>query len=443
MNTNLIIIGIIVFIIENIVTVISIFEKEYRAAKRSLIVSILLATPFLVLGLINFPYRNWIGYGGIFLGGIFIIYLFIPFQHKNKDPYKKPTNRIDERNTMFSRDHLVKNTKHYQNYYKKNPDKKAIDDKIRENPGLLSDSSKFYQKQWFLAAETNFDRVKKLRSKVNGKISQEKIESNPKSNTEFIKKWLKELGAASSGITALEDYHIYSNGGRDERYGQKFENEHQFAIAFTVPMDFRMVKSAPQASMIFESSRRYLQSAQFAILIAEYIRSRGYSARAHIDGNYKVVCPLVARDAGLGEIGRMGILIAPRLGPRVRIGVITTDLPLIEDRPNYTHSVVDFCENCKKCARVCPSNAISYHSRENIDGVKRWQINQEACFQYWTKIGTDCGRCMQVCPYSHPDNFFHNLIRKGIQSSPLFRKFAVVMDDFFYGKYPQSRKLPD
>ncbi|HMA62607.1 MAG TPA: 4Fe-4S dicluster domain-containing protein, partial [bacterium] len=201
--------------------------------------------------------------------------------------------------------------------------------------------------------------------------------------------------------------------------------------------------SAPKAPMVFESSRRYLQSAQIAVLIAEYIRSRGYPARAHIDGNYQVVCPLVARDAGLGEIGRMGILITPQHGPRARIAVVTTDLPLIEDKPRYSQAVVDFCENCKKCARVCPSNAIPYDNRKNIDGVERWQINQEACFQYWTKIGTDCGRCMQVCPYSHPDNFFHSLIRKGIENSSLFRKFAIVMDDFFYGKIPQSRKIPD
>ena len=43
MNTNLIILGIIVFIIENIVTVISIFEKEYRAEMKPLIWTSLLA----------------------------------------------------------------------------------------------------------------------------------------------------------------------------------------------------------------------------------------------------------------------------------------------------------------------------------------------------------------------------------------------------------------
>ena len=82
-----------------------------------------------------------------------------------------------------------------------------------------------------------------------------------------------------------------------------------------------------------ESARRYLDSGAIAVQLALFLKGIGYRARAHIDGNYRVVCPLVARDAGLGEIGRMGILMTPALGPRVRIAVVTTDFPLVPDRP--------------------------------------------------------------------------------------------------------------
>ena len=37
-----------------------------------------------------------------------------------------------------------------------------------------------------------------------------------------------------------------------------------------------------------------------AVDVAKYLRELGYSARAHIDGNYRVIAPLVARAAGLG-----------------------------------------------------------------------------------------------------------------------------------------------
>ena len=117
------------------------------------------------------------------------------------------------------------------------------------------------------------------------------------------------------------------------------------------------------------------------------------------DGNYRVIAPLVARDAGLGELGRMGLLMTPELGPRVRLGVVTTDLPLVADQAVRDPSVIDFCTNCKKCAEVCPSRAISFGDKEEVDGVLRWQIDSEACFTFWCKVGTDCARCMSVCPY--------------------------------------------
>ena len=90
------------------------------------------------------------------------------------------------------------------------------------------------------------------------------------------------------------------------------------------------------------------------------IRSLGYPARAHIDANYRVVCPLVARDAGLGEIGRMGLLMTPGPGPRVRLAVVTTDVPLVSDERLRDDSMIDFCTRCKKCAEVCQPDAISF-----------------------------------------------------------------------------------
>ncbi len=167
------------------------------------------------------------------------------------------------------------------------------------------------------------------------------------------------------------------------------------------------------------------------------------NARAHIDGNYEVVCPLVARDAGLGEIGRMGLLMTPKLGPRVRIGVVTTNLPLNIDNPLNDYSMIDFCIKCKKCADSCPSQAISFDNMQEVDGVKRWQINQETCFSLWCSLGTDCGRCMSVCPFSHPDNLMHNLVRAGIKNSSLFRTLALKLDDTIYGRKPPSAKLPN
>jgi ferredoxin len=150
---------------------------------------------------------------------------------------------------------------------------------------------------------------------------------------------------------------------------------------------------------------------------------------------------MVARDAGLGELGRMGLLMTPRLGPRVRIAVVTTDMPLGTDSPAPAPTTIDFCIQCKKCAESCPSRAIPFEApEEDENGVLRWRIDSEACFTLWARLGTDCARCMAVCPYSHPDTAMHALVRWGIRNNSLFRKGAVWLDDLLYGRCPPPKE---
>lgn len=191
-----------------------------------------------------------------------------------------------------------------------------------------------------------------------------------------------------------------------------------------------------------ESARQYLNAGVIAVNLAELVRRLGYRARAHIDGNYRVICPLVARDAGLGELGRMGLLMTPKLGPRVRIAVVTLDIPLVPDEPFSDSTTLDFCLQCRKCAESCPSRALPFGDPEEDEkGALRWKIDAEACFTLWAKLGTDCARCMAVCPYSHPDNLLHNGIRWGIRRNVLFRRGAVYMDDLVYGRRPPPKEL--
>ena len=258
----------------------------------------------------------------------------------------------------------------------------------------------------------------------------------------FLKEWASDMGCHSIGVTTLEKHHLYKTGGRKHNYNEAVENKHKFAIAFTVEMDFDRVKSAPRGPIIMESSAQYLRAGAVAVQIASFLRSMGYPSTAHIDGKYQLRCVEVANDAGIGEIGRMGILLTPELGPRVRIGVVTTDFPFIADSHITDRSMLQFCRKCKKCANTCPASAISKEDPVEKGGAIQWSVNQEACFSYWCKIGTDCGRCISVCPYSHPDNFLHNVVRRLIKTSPLFLLLAVKLDDLLYGKKPAVRDLP-
>jgi ferredoxin len=345
---------------------------------------------------------------------------------------------------MFSRMLLQEGSERFDAYYLDKPEKRKLDDSFRKRPGLMRKGALYYDPFTVAAADASFKTVAAFHALLDEEeLHDSPIPVNPAKMSEFIKRWASKLGALSSGITELQDYHLYSTIGRGERYGQTVELNHTHAIALTVEMDKTLLDHAPFGPTIMESSQQYLQSGAIAVQLAEYIRHLGYSARAHIDGSYRVICPLVARDAGLGEIGRMGLLMTPELGPRVRIAVVTTNMPLIDDQRDRDLTMIDFCKRCKKCADVCPSKAISFKDQQQIGEAIRWQINSEACFTYWCTVGTDCAQCMRACPFSHPDNLIHNMVRRGLKQSRLFREAALKMDDFFYGREPTPQPVPE
>ena len=442
LNWVMVVPGVILFLSLIYTALVSINENESRAAGRALLLSVVLPTPYLAAGLFDFSYSTPLSILLLSLTSVFILVLCFPAQRGGIVTGEIPRGRIDERDVMFSRRLLEPGSDRYEEYYRRNPANKELDDRFRALPGLLEEGAKYYHPLIFAAADSTFSAVESFQPSVEGRTARNRVITTEQKVTTFIKHWALEIGAVSVGIAELKDYHFYSTVGRGVDYGQSIEPAHKYAVAVTVEMDKYMLDRAPRGPAVMESAQQYLAAGAIALQIAGFIRRLGYPARAHIDANYRVVCPLVARDAGLGEIGRMGLLMTPELGPRVRISAVTTDLPLIPDQPGYDPSVVDFCTHCRKCADVCPSAAIPVGDRINIDGVRRWRINSEDCYTFWCAAGTDCGRCVSVCPYSHPRSPLHNVIRAGVRRFPLFRRLAKWMDDFFYGRKPPPSDLP-
>jgi ferredoxin len=341
---------------------------------------------------------------------------------------------VDERDIMFARGRLRPGTPEYESYYRMRPEHRAGDDHTRSLPGLLSDEAELAEPVAFATARACFDFTEAVRQHVDGPVAAEPVERSPEAWTSLVKELVLSLGAVDVGVAEVRPFHVYTHVGRGSGgYGEPIELGHRWAVAFTVEMDHRRVSFAPRAPVVEESARQYAEGARIALVVASWIRRLGYPARAHIDGNYRVIAPLVARDAGLGEIGRMGLLMTPRLGPRVRLGVVTTEMPLVADEPGDDLSVLDFCSICRKCATNCPVQAIPSGDRTPVDDGLRWAIDSEVCFRYWNVVGTDCATCMRVCPYSHPDSLAHSLVRRLIRCSPAARRAMLWLDDLFYG----------
>lgn len=421
----------------------SLLERERRAFWRSSIVFLLLIIIGLIFFLTESPLKNW-------LFGIAFILLFLDLAILLFSPLKrKPTvivgkqKKIDERDVIFARFEYNEGTETYEEYYSRRPELKKIDDEIRKIPDILSPPHLKKNPLLFSLASAEFDFLEHQLTQVSGRESREKSQLSPSENTRIIKEIIKYLGSDLCGICLLNQAYVYSHVGRGpEHYGEEIKLEHKYAIAFALEMDLGMVAAAPKEPVIVETGKKYVEAAKISIIVADFIRRLGYPARAHIAGsNYQAMLPPLAWLAGLGELGRLGILITSKYGPRARLGLITTDLPLVADKPKKL-GIQNFCQKCQKCARNCPAQAIPYEEKAEENGVMKWVLNREECYKFWRKAGTDCAVCIYVCPYSKSDNAFHNFIRKMTENSSAAQSFSVWADDLFYGRIPLRRKSP-
>ena len=374
---------------------------------------------------------------GIILGavGMVILLFSLPIGEQKKLHVERIPERVDERDVMFAREEYQPGTEQYANYYAMRPEYQKVDDNIRKLPPLLTPGGKYYHPDASKCIGAVFDTIGAMTTQVDGDIAPDRANLDPTCATRLIKQYSRDLGVAEVGVAELNPMYVYSHVGRGpETWGTQIENHHKYVIVYTLEMRYDRVELAPAMPTVKESAVQYLKAASISITLASYIRALGYPARAHIsDSNYQIMLPPAAQDAGLGELGRIGYLISPKYGARIRLGGVTTDLPLIPDRP-ITFGVQDFCEKCRKCADHCPSAAIPKGGKSTIRGVEKWPMNVEHCIRYWRMLGTDCGICMKVCPFSHPPTFIHNMIRAGIKRSSFARTLSAWGDDLFYGK---------
>lgn len=104
--------------------------------------------------------------------------------------------------------------------------------------------------------------------------------------------------------------------------------------------------------------------------------------------------------AGLGWIGKNGLLISNDYGPSVRLGTILTDMELVVNSLNYQNK----CGDCRRCVDACPAMALtgdnSYPEleRDTIVDAKACSEHMSSKYKHIGR-GSVCGICIAVCPY--------------------------------------------
>lgn len=265
---------------------------------------------------------------------------------------------------------------------------------------------------------------------------------HPARISQDIKKVAKFFGASQVGICELDRRWVYSHSfhfATKEHKELEIPDEYKYAVVMVFEMDYELAKTSPALPAEGTEGKGYSIMAVVATMVAQFIRGLGYKAIP--SGNDTAINIPLAIDAGLGELGRNGLLITPQYGPRVRISKVITDLPLVPDEP-VDFGVLHYCEVCKKCARHCPSQAIMWGERtaepnniSNASGELKWPIDAEKCLAFWSRNEGSCMNCIRVCPFNKPSGKLHDISRWLVKHTSWLDSFMVKLDDLFgYGK---------
>ncbi|MCF6248835.1 MAG: 4Fe-4S dicluster domain-containing protein [Desulfobacula sp.] len=353
--------------------------------------------------------------------------------------------QYDERDNMFARNNIQHHPELMETYYEMRPEKKSIDKQIHSKPEFGEKEQLFHDSYTAPCFEAAFEYLERSIPLSNGDVAKKVKTIHPKKFCRTIIEFAKFNGACDVSFIKLKSHHYYSHKGRHaHHWGDKIEQTDKTAIVIVVPMRVNMIKKGPTSSVLQESAQKYVEAAKISNILANYIRLFGYPARAHNDGNYDTLCVPAAVESGLGELGRMGILMHRVHGPCVRLALVTTPLELPDSPLPPPRYMGEFCKICKKCADNCPSGSICQDDEPTSRNVRHWSILQEQCFSYWKTIGSDCGLCISVCPYTKPNTLIHKFVRFYISRNAINQKIALFMDDFLYGREKEIPKTnPD
>ncbi|MDE0756014.1 MAG: 4Fe-4S dicluster domain-containing protein [Woeseiaceae bacterium] len=227
-------------------------------------------------------------------------------------------------------------------------------------------------------------------------VADEQAEDLAENWSQWVKSVVLENEGDLVGITALRTEWVFE--------GFDLSKELPWLVVIGIAMDFDEFSAAPSSDTdtrsALEVADKYNQGARCAAHLSNWIRGHGFNAKPHA-GPWagSITLSPAAIEAGLGELGDHGNLINDQYGSCFRLAAVSTDLPLVSDRPKE-FGVDDYCMRCEACNNACPAGAISTE-KQWVRGVEKYYVDFDKCLPYFNETH-GCGICLGVCPWSRP-----------------------------------------
>ena len=263
----------------------------------------------------------------------------------------------------------------------------------------------------------------------DGETNAERTALDPQQASDLVKATSYFLGVDAVGISRCPEWAWYSH----DATGAVLEPPHDQAISMIIDQGYSTMEgsSGDDWIAVSQSMRAYLRFSLLGGVIAKQLRNLGYSAKAHTVMDGEVLQPPLLLLSGLGEVSRIGeVILNPYLGPRLKSGAVTTDLPMVHDKP-IDFGLQTFCESCNKCARECPSGAITAGPKLMFNGYEIWKSDSQKCTTYRVTQpgGAMCGRCMKTCPWNLEGIFAEKPFRWAAMNIPKAAPLLAKLDD--------------
>jgi epoxyqueuosine reductase len=212
-----------------------------------------------------------------------------------------------------------------------------------------------------------------------------------------IRAWTQELGFDAVGFTRralrederrLDEWLAEGRHGTMDwmqRHGRKRSRPEELlpgtVSVISVRMDYLPQETRDPRDLLDHPSKAYVSRYALGRDYHKVIRKRlqelatrienrigNFGYRAFVDSAPVMEKPL-ARDAGLGWIGKHTNLLNSKAGSWFFLGELFTDIPLPQDTP-----ATDHCGSCRACIDVCPTQAIT----------APYQLDARRCISYLT-----------------------------------------------------------
>ena len=238
-----------------------------------------------------------------------------------------------------------------------------------------------------------FKTVRKAISGYKRELEElpEKVQLAPNEFWEELEEEAKNLGIDLVGYAPIDETLMF-----EEDHIGGIEVLYQNAIVLGMEMDYDAIETAPEPPAGVESLNIYAELGEATNKLTSFIRSKGYRAIACHPLGGPILYPAMAVKTGLGQIGTQGLLISKKFGPRQRLSIIAINIEKIPNKASNDFEIEKYCKKCKRCALMCPVNAIYDEPTINENGTIT-RIDGEKCIKYFYET-TGCSVCIKECP---------------------------------------------